>query len=376
MAFVNTACGWKDEAIEGPAVNGDAGISGGAEGGVVYAGQVPNPECDDGDEAECSKSTTCNISSCQAVSTTACQALTTNPPGGPLDFRMRRIILVAPTNLTTLAAQNTVVNTGVDLNEPQCGAPDAGPQTGDFSWILSIDTTAKPPTMTTGGAPPCDLSDSPSCNPFTTGYCFVNKTVGTFSVKPVTAPITQASDGTYSANSIGAINVPIYFNGSIIVLPINGGQMNGVKISPDGNCIGSFNPDALHADCSNDYTACSLWKTDGSITGYITLEQADGVVISLLNATLCAFLTGTPPASQGALAVCPRDPTTHAITAYGDYCSSPQAPAVDGGTCHDSFWLAATFAASAVKINDGTGTADCTGGGSTTVTDAGDAAAD
>jgi hypothetical protein len=395
--FATAACGWKDEAVEGPAVGNDAGTSGGSEGGVVYSGkagaacaanpsQVPNPECDNGDETQCTGTTTCDLASCQALNTTAagCEAFTNNPTGGPFDFRMRRIILVAPPNLTTEAAQNTVVNSGVDINEPQCGAPAGGAETGDFSWILSMDTTAM--TVTTGGAPPCDISNPtkvtpfPSCNPFTTGYCFVHKTLGSLPIGPITAPMTKAGDGTYGA-AIGTINIPIYFNGGIIVLPINGGEMNGVKLSTDGNCIGSFNPQALQADCSNDYTACSLWKTDGSITGYITLEQADSVTVSLLNATLCAFLTGTPPKTQGALAVCPRDGSGN-ITAAGDYCSTTKSAAADGGTCHDAFWLAATFTASAVKINDGAGVPDCLGtidedaGGTPGGNDAGDAAAD
>jgi hypothetical protein len=39
----------------------------------------------------------------------------------------------------------------------------------------------------------------------------------------------------------------------------------------------------------------------------------------------------------------------------GNYCSSPPGP----GGCDDSFWLAATFAASAVNINSGTGMPGC-----------------
>ncbi len=370
-SFVSTtSCSWKDEAYEGPDGGGntgdattvtEAGTFCGSAGQPcclpLPPGEVPHPECDDGDETQCKGTTACDLSKCQAVSTTAagCEALTTNPTTGPLNFRMRRIILVAPPNLVTQAAQNTVVNTGVSMNEPQCGSVPS--ETGDFSWLLSLDTTAM--TVKTGGAPPCDITDKladggpDSCNPFTTGYCFVNKKVGSLPIAPVTAPITKNGD-TYSADGIGTINIPIYFQGSIIVLPINGGKMTGVKVSADGNCIGSFNPNALHDDCSDDYTACSLWKTDGAITGYITLEQADTVTVSLLNATLCAFLTGTPSATQGALAICPRD-ANNKITAKGDYCSNPQTP----GGCQDSFWLAATFAASAVKINDGTNVPDC-----------------
>ena len=46
---------------------------------------------------------------------------------------------------------------------------------------------------------------------------------------------------------------------------------------------------------------------------------------------------------------CPVDANGN-VTDKGDYCSSPPGPATS--TCADSFWLAATFAASAVNIND------------------------
>jgi hypothetical protein len=64
------------------------------------------------------------------------------------------------------------------------------------------------------------------------------------------------------------------------------------------------------------------------------------------------------------------------ITAKGDYCSTSNMP----GDCQDSFWLAATFAAAAVNINDGSTVPTCQGitdgGGTDGGTDAGDASSD
>jgi hypothetical protein len=54
------------------------------------------------------------------------------------------------------------------------------------------------------------------------------------------------------------------------------------------------------------------------------------------------------------------------ITAMGDYCSQSNS----AGGCADSFWLAATIAASAAKINDGSHDPACNGSGVIT-TDAG-----
>ncbi len=349
---------------------GQDGSAGTAYCGAVKAkccaspGQVPNPECDDGDETACATTaSTCSVAaSCGSTST--CEPLADNGTNTTKDFRMRRIILVAPTALANGTVQNLVVNTGVDMAEPQCGNPTTG--TGDFNWLLSVDTTAK--MLTTGGAPPCDTTNSPSCDPFNTGYCFVNKNVNGIQVGPVTAAITKAADGTWftTPGEIPTLNIPIYFGTpiTIIVLPISNGAITGMKISADGNCIGSVNTKASGADCSDDYTQCSKWLTDGSLSGYITLKAADTVQVSLLNETLCSLLTGdkggTPvkSATGSSIATCTKDANGNP-TAKGNYCSTTNS----AGGCNDSDWIAATFAASAVKINDGTGVADCTGGG-------------
>ena len=45
------------------------------------------------------------------------------------------------------------------------------------------------------------------------------------------------------------------------------------------------------------------------------------------------------------------------MTATGDFCSETNQP----GGCADSYWLAATFAASAVLVNDSPTNVQCTG---------------
>jgi hypothetical protein len=79
-----------------------------------------------------------------------------------------------------------------------------------------------------------------------------------------------------------------------------------------------------------------------------------------LGKTLCVLLT------QGSSPNCPTD-TQGNVTAKGDFCSTTDSP----GGCADSFWLAATFSASAAIINDGTGNPDCDGSKLTAVQDAG-----
>ena len=324
---------------------------------AAAAGQVPNAECDDGDESLCPTTpTACAISEPQCGSTSTCEPLANNTGSTTQSFRMRRLIVVAPPALASSAVQTLVVNGGVDMNEKQCGET----QTGDFSWLLSFDTAKS--TLTTGGAPPCDIANSPSCDPFTTGYCFVNKTVSGIAIAPVTTPITKGGDGTYSTATIASLNIPIYFGSppAIITLPINNASLSGVKISTDGNCIGSVNTKALQADCTDSYTGCSKWLTDGAVTGYVTLAQAEKVHVTLLNESLCVLLSSEahPVVAAGTgFKSCILDASGNP-TEKGNYCSSPAGP----GGCQDSFWLAATFAASAVTINNGAGVADCSGG--------------
>jgi len=138
--------------------------------------------------------------------------------------------------------------------------------------------------------------------------------------------------------------VPIYFDAarsSGSALPLSSVTMRGVNVSADHDCIGAFNRAALDKDCVDSFSDCSKWRTAASIGAFITLEDADAVVIKELNETVCVVLTETAPNAK-----CARD-ANGAIVARGDYCSSPAGP----GGCKDSFWFAATFAASAVKLS-------------------------
>jgi hypothetical protein len=347
---------------------GDAGYCGSpGQPCCAPAGTFPDPKCDDGVEKMCAMSTSCSIAS-MCGSTSTCEPLTTSNTSTLQNFRMRRIILSAPAALANSAIQDTIVNGAVDMNEPQCGEEG----TGDFNWLLSFDLTKN--TLTTGGAPACDLTDNvstvngfPPCDPFTTGYCFVNKKIGDVQVQPATATLTQAADGTYQSAGISSLNIPIYIGvpPTTIVLPISNGVIKGVTISDSGSCIGSVNPNALDSKCSDSYMGCSKWLTAGSLGGFITLKAANTVFVSLTNETLCSLLTndtsgpsipGEPMGSHS----CATDSSGN-IVAKGDYCSTTQS----AGGCQDSYWMAATFAASAVKIDTtGTSNIDCMGGAS------------
>jgi hypothetical protein len=200
----------------------------------------------------------------------------------------------------------------------------------------------------------------PSSDPFGAGFCFYNHVVSSgdagalINVQPATVPFTGDGD-TYETNPIDKLYVPIFLDEkgtAVIILPISKAVLKDVTITENGNCIGLLNTAALDKDCTDSFSDCSKWKTAGSLGGYITLEEADGVLIRELNQTLCVVLSKTAPNKK-----CERD-SSNKITAKGDFCSTSN----KAGDCGDSFWLAATFAAAAVKINDGSTTPACQAG--------------
>jgi hypothetical protein len=204
-------------------------------------------------------------------------------------------------------------------------------------------------TVCTGGAkPPAKAED---------GYTFVNEmlTQGgqTFDIKPIKFSSPNLAGGTFSVTDGQDIIVPIYTaEGGVILLPLRKARILEGKLSSNNNCVGSFNGTGLDpfnncgpSAADNQYT----FNNAGKLDGYITLEDADNIVVDLANASLCALLTedgdGATPTSR-----CKRDAAAK-IAYQGDWCDAKNATA--DATCADAVQLAADFAASAVKINGG-----------------------
>jgi hypothetical protein len=176
--------------------------------------------------------------------------------------------------------------------------------------------------------------------------------------------MAQGSDGTWASDVIPKLYVPIYINGdpnNVVVLPLSQAKVQSVKLSTDGNCIGSFNPDGVTAPttgglCADqDPSSCERWLTNGALGGFITLKEANAVNVVTLGKSLCVLLTnGTSTADGGTQCATNADGS---VTAQGDFCSTTDSP----GGCADSYWLAASFAASAALINDGSTVAACNG---------------
>ncbi len=322
----------------------------------IKAGEIPPPTCDNA-SGECAAERACSIDEKKCGSASSCLPIADNKGKDVLDFRMRRLNVAAPKALAQQFIQKTVVTTNIDLAARECGEKGKGL----FTWLLRVDRQNN--TLVTGGAPPSD-------DPFGKGFCFASfTTADNIVISPLQTSIAFEGD-TFKSTEKKRLNVPIFLNGdpkSAIVLPITDVVIQGVTLSEGGNCVGKLNPAALSSDCGDDPALCSKWKTAAALGGYITIEEADQVYIQDLSQSLCVVLTQS---SKGPDGRCARQGGK--IPFEGDYCSKDK----QAGSCKDSFWMAATFAASAVKIFDGKGSVTaCSGGGvGDAGTDGGDAA--
>jgi hypothetical protein len=324
---------------------------------TVTPGGFPDPTCDPAIGGSATGATcaggggTCPVDEAKCGSTATCKPMASNAGKDVFDLRLRKLNVVAPSTLATSFVQQTLLDKGIDLALPACGEKGDGA----FNWLLHVDKKAG--TLETGGAPPLD--------PLTTGYCFYQGNVGGLPVAPVNAKITFNGD-TFDSEKIPSLNVPIFVGGkidNIIVLPIRGASIRGAALSAGNDCIGKYQGSATTEMClPKDRNSCAVWVPGGSIGGHILLEDADKVFVPDAQKTLCALLVLGTPGDK-----CVRD-AGGKIAAKGDYCSTTDSP----GGCQDSFWMAGTFAASAVKTNDGTGIAQCQKG---TVMDGGTDAA-
>jgi hypothetical protein len=302
--------------------------SGGAtSGGTTSGGCEPNAACQE-----------------YVGTTSECLALTDNSAAPTAGLRMSQLTITQPAVLATGAVAG-IVGSAVKLDIDDCNLKGSG----TFSWLLQFDNGV----LKTGGAKP--VTDPRG------GFCFVNEMVGGQTVAPILADATVGADGSFSAAMGLDVVVPIYLDAaatSVVLLPLNQARLFNGKLSADKNCIGAFNGKGLDPQnlCLPDEEAGVFSFENGAeLEGFITLEQADSVIVDTLGQTLCVLLSGD--ASQygtdapDGTKVCARD-ANMGIIYQGDWCSTTNAAA--DASCKDAVKLGAKFAASAVKI-----TGDC-----------------
>jgi hypothetical protein len=282
----------------------------------------------------------CPTAPCASAS--PCLALGDNTGQAVASFRVRKLEAVAPPTLATSFVQRAVWDQSVNLRG-LCG--EQGDGTLDI--VMQLDTTSGALTFGSG---------NPSSDPIGAGYCFATGSVDGMNVSAVTLSTSRNADGSLSTTKASDVVLPVFPpTGSGVplglALPIRELQLQEIGVTGNGNCIGSYNPDAITSvtgnSCTDDITACARWTTAGAITGFLTLEDADAVLVPQLSESLCVLLTGGTNVVVGSNGekLCAR--TNGQIQARGDYCSNPAGP----GGCGDSYWFAATFAASAAKVS-------------------------
>ena len=307
----------------------------------VLPGEFPPPDCQPAtaNDAQCAGGG-CAIDEAKCGAASTCLPLGDNRGRTVLDFRIRRLNIAAPDALAALEFQQKVTIPSIDLKSAECGERGVD----SWAWLMRVDREKK--TLTTGGAPP-------SADPFKLGYCFYNSERNGTKIAPAASvPVRLEQGGTvFSSGASAKLTMPLFVGGdpkALVLLPISDFAVRNVTIGAEDNCIGAFNAKALNGACVEDPAKCSKWRTAGAMAGYISLEDADGVDVSAFKQSLCALLTKFKGAK------CPRD-AAGKITLEGDYCGATR-KACD---CRDSFWVAATFAASAVRIHDGSSVPEC-----------------
>lgn len=288
--------------------------------------------------ASCSPS-----AACTAVDKT-CLGLVDNQGKTKFGLRMSELDLTAPQSLSSGLFKTTVAGS-VAPNDAACNL--MGPAL--FSWLLQFDTTAG--TLKTGGAKP--VTDAAQ------GYSFDDEMLNGVHVQPITMTnVTPDASGQFSVAQGQDLVLPIFLDAtgaSAIVLPLHQARIRMGTLSSNDNCIGQYNAAGLDPlnSCQPDSTH-SQFITGGSVDGYITLEDADAILITALNESLCVVLAGDPTtygttSPDSGATICKRD-TNKTIVYQGAWCSTTNMAAT--ATCADAEPFAGDFAASSVLINN------------------------
>lgn len=277
----------------------------------------------------------------------ACLAKTDNTGKTKWTGRFSQITISSPPALATPYLQSTVIDNGIYFNAPNCNAQGQG----TFSWFFELDTEAKK-LKTGGGLPVTDV---------TKPGCFVSLPNASIPTQPITIDATLTGSS-FSAEKFSIV-VPIFLAAdqldTPVLLPIHGGKVNAT-ISEDGNCIGSYNADELEPqfDCAPDTPAGQrAWKDGGTLSGFITVAEADDVFIDDIGTSLCALLAGGGKWKGAEDGRCDSSENwQNGLRPNGNWCASDPPTSGEPGTpateqCKDAWKLEATFAASAFPIS-------------------------
>jgi len=270
-----------------------------------------------------------------------CLAKADNTGQGKWQGRFSSILVKAPASLAGEFVQTQVIDKGISLKQPDCWENGDG----TFSWLFEIDSTTN--KMKTGGGLP--VTDPQA------GSCFVKMPNAALPIAPIEADVT-VNGKSFSAQDLD-VNVPIFLSptntSNPIILPLHKVDVEATFNDENHNCSGKFNGDELDPvnNCEPDTKMIPpqrAWTPGGTLKGYITIDEADQVMIDELGATLCVLLAGQ--SWKGPNKDC-KSSTQWAQNERpeGDWCSKTNAAA--DATCKDAYKLEGAFSASAFKIN-------------------------
>jgi hypothetical protein len=334
----------------GPAAinGGDAGPNTDAAVVMDAASTTDAPTVTDAADAEAGPAAPCALSPACVTADSTCLGSTSNAGLTKFGLRMAELDLTSPPAFSSTAALGKIVEGAVQLDDANC---NQGGQ-GTASWLLQFDTVAK--TLKTGGGKP--VADP------TSGYSFDTETVGGFQVQPTTfSNVAPDSTGSVSIAGTTDLVMPLFLDnaGTVsVLLPMHGLSFTGIKLSSSNDCIGAYNAAGLEVsnNCLSEPTAPGFID-GGQVTGYISLEEADKVVVSTLQTSLCAILAGGTSQYTtvvDGVTVCKRDGTGDAgnggnIVYLGLWCSTTNM-ASTSSACADSEEVLGSFEASSIKI--------------------------
>lgn len=275
-----------------------------------------------------------------------CVALYNNEGLDNFALRLAQVQFFKP-NAFAGGFEQGFILTAFNPNAPACHLNGSAAS----SWIVQVDKTAK--TITVGGA-------KPVVNP-ANGYKFVNEVMmqsgQNFLVAPVTVPYVDDGSGVLTTEPVPFIVVPAYLDtggNNVMLLPVHDLVFTEVDVSPDQNCIGSFNEWGLDPakNCEQETSKNKFSFVNGAkADGYVLLEEADKIIVNLLgiNRSLCVILSESPNlfGDGGNPNRCKRE--NGKIIFPGDWCSTEAGPA--SPACADAVRVSAGVAASGIKMN-------------------------
>lgn len=269
-----------------------------------------------------------------------CGAFSTFAGASSFALKMVHFTMTLPTALASGTGQY-----GLDgyqgISAPECSYP-AG--TTGAGWLLAFDGAAGQVTVGYG-------ETVPGGSPFHFLEEDVGLIEGTAHVAPVTvgAPI-DASCGVATSAPID-VNLPLQvFPTSALNFPFRQLSFHDVALTPDHNCIGHYDVEALDpAKGCPVAGAPTAFVDGGSLDGFLPLEDADLSLVADLSMSLCVFLTGDPSTyADGKYPQrCARDGNGH-IVFPGDWCAATNQPAT--AACHDAMRVSGTFSAVGVLV--------------------------